>query len=289
MCSVIVNYNSEREVISLCEQIQTDCERIVIVDNSSPSPELEKVASYINDITYIDSGGNIGYGAGNNLGIKHLQKEYDCDCYFVLNPDVKMLTDDLIDQLSRNLEQNPDLGIVAPAIGESPESSQHNSTAVVDLMQRRNWLPNLKSRSDSLVSRSQVLGCAMMISGELIEDIGVFEPHFFLYVEEVEYCFRARQAGYDIAYNPDCSIEHEEDTDGLSHPEPYQIYYRTRNIFLLSRCRFHGVERLVYISSVLLLLYAILTNGRFELLRPWLKGIIDGVKGVDGRIDIPEW
>jgi GT2 family glycosyltransferase len=288
VCSIIVNYNSEKEVISLCKDIHSKCKRIIIVDNSPPSTGLEEIVSEKNNITYINSGGNIGYGAGNNLGIKHLHKKWDCDYYFVINPDVEIRTDDLIDQLSRDLEQNPDLGIVAPAIGDSPQSNQHSSSPVINLMQRLNYLPDPELQSDSLISRSQVIGCAMMISQELIEDIGMFDPNFFLYVEEIEYCFRARQAGYEIAYNPDCSIEHGEDTNGLSHPKYYQIYYRTRNTFLLSQRRFQGVARWVYVLSVLLLLYAILINGRFKLLKAWLKGVIDGVRGVDGRIDLPE-
>jgi GT2 family glycosyltransferase len=223
----------------------------------------------------------VGYAAGNNLGIEHLPES--CDCYFIVNPDTTLPEEEAIIEMAEKLTSKSELGILAPAVGDEETLNQHGDTAPVRLLHHFNLLPAVKSRDDGLISRTQVVGCAMMVSAPMVDHIGGIDPEFFLYVEEIEFCYRARKNGYEVAYDPDIVVHHEDETEGYSHPEPYQTYYRARNIFTLARRQFSGLGKFIILSSIGVLLYAIVINREWGLLRPWLFGVFDGFTGKEGR------
>jgi GT2 family glycosyltransferase len=278
--AVVVNYRSENNTRRVADQLSETCTKVCVVDNSAPSPDLRKWIKQREGIEYIDSGGNIGYAAGNNMGIRELAKE--CGCYFIVNPDIEIPDPETPMKLAQRLVEHSEIGIIAPAIGDAPKSRQHGDTFAIQLLHWLNRIPPIRDRNDGLIPRPQVIGCAMMVSAELIRELGPLDPEFFLYNEEIEFCYRARESGYQVVYDPSCKVYHEQE-DGLSHPEPYQMYYRTRNAFLLGRRRFNRLTRLCYLTSVLVLFYSIVSNMCWKLLAPWLWGIIDGFRGVEGK------
>lgn len=277
---VVVNYHSDEETREVAETISRSCTEVVIVDNSAPSPILSEWAANRTGRKYIDSGGNVGYAAANNIGLIALSES--CNYYFITNPDVNISEPKILEKLAHHLREIPDLGIVAPAIGMAPQSNQHGNTITVHLLHQLNQLPPIEPLNRNLIPRTQVVGCAMMISADIIDDIGPLDSEFFLYNEEIEFCYRAREEGYHVAYDPECTVEHDN-YEGISHPNPYQIYYRTRNIFTLARRRFTGLTKLLYISTVFVILYSVVINIRFDLILPWLKGFVDGLQGIEGK------
>lgn len=280
--AVVVNYHSGSDCLRLAEQLDGVCSSLVVVDNSAPSPDLKSRVEEFGFVEYIDSGGNIGYAGGNNLGIQ--QFDGDCDAYFLVNPDTDIGNVDAIVRLGSKIDDTDGLGILAPAVGGASEEQQHQNTPIARLLLRFGFLPEVQSRSDDLLPRNQVKGCSLILSPKMVDDIGYLNEDFFLYVEEIEYCYRARQQGYDVAFDPKSIVEHTDGEDGdISHPHPYQIYYRTRNSFLLASKRFSGVGRLIYILSIWQILFAIAVNRRWSLLIPWSEGVVDGLRNKTGR------
>lgn len=279
--SIIVNYETENKTRKLADQLQSVCLEIVIVDNSSPSESLADWCKMHDRVTYLTSDGNIGYAAGNNLGIEHLTQKIDC--YFVINPDTDLPSADVVTQLAEQLLSNPEIGILAPAVGDGSTANQHQGQAAVRLLQELELIPKTDERDDNIIPRTQVLGCAMMLSAAMVEDIGFLDSSFFLYVEEIEYCYRARENGYQVAFDPDTTVYHDDEGQGFSHPSPYQTYYRTRNIFLLARRRFSGTAKIAHLSSVGIILYAIIKNREWKLIKPWFGGIVDGMNKKEGK------
>lgn len=232
---VLVNYESKNDCQDLSEKLSEVCDQIVIVDNNSPSPELKLWTSQKHNIDYIDSGGNLGYAGGNNIGINYLWEE--SDLFFIANPDINVQNTKIIKKLSEHFRDDPDLGMVAPVLGDSAISNQHTDGPLIQLFHDLNAFRPLKSRNDRLVTRTWVLGCALMISKEMMADIGVFNDKFFMYGEDVEYCFRAREANWQIAIDPNCKIEHP----GTNEFSDYGIYYRARNTVHLAKLRLGGL------------------------------------------------
>lgn len=281
--AIIVNYEAEAATQRLAGQLNDICDAVVIVDNSAPSG-LERWAAETAGVDYIDSGGNVGYAAGNNQGIEYLHNSVGY--YFIVNPDIELPEPDIIPELSRKLQADPQLGILAPAIGESSPSSQHQDTFPVRLLHRLGRLPPLNDRDDGLVPRTQIVGCSMLVSADMVDEIGRLDPRFFLYVEEVEFCYRAREHGYQIAYDPGSVVNHESE-DGFSHPDAYQVYYRARNVFLLARSHLDGLAQAIYLLSAPVILFAILKNLEWDLVGPWLRGVVDGILGREGKGPYP--
>ena len=279
--AIVVNYKSDDDTHQIVDQLHKTCTKTVVIDNSAPSPDLADWCDNTKDVIYLQSKGNIGYAAGNNQGIKYLKGT--CDCYLLINPDTKLADPNDIKKLGHKLLSDSDLGIISPNINNSSESELRNDPAAVRLLHRFGLLPTIKNHNSNLIISSQVVGCSIMLSASMVDNIGLLDESFFLYAEEIEYCYRAREKGYQVAYDPQIAVIHNDDVEGFSHPKPYQTYYRTRNVFLLARKRFSGLTYVLFHTSIIVLLYAIIINKKWRLLKPWVEGIIDGLYRREGK------
>lgn len=279
--AIVVNYKSDDDTRQIVDQLHNICIKTVVIDNSTPSPDLADWCNNTEDVIYLQSKGNVGYAAGNNQGIRYLKGS--CDCYFLVNPDTKLVDPNDVKKLGYKILTDSDLGIISPNINNSAESELRKDPAAVRLLHRFGLLPPIKDHNGDLIISSQVVGCSMMLSASMVDNIGPLDESFFLYAEEIEYCYRAREKGYQVAYDPQITVIHNDDIEGFSHPKPYQTYYRTRNVFLLARKRFSGITHVVFLTSTIILLYAIIINKKWRLLKPWIEGIIDGLHRREGK------
>ena len=220
---------------------------IYVVDNASPDPappDLQELF-HRNDITYIQSEENIGYAAGNNLGIRRAVED-GCGRILITNSDV-CFTEGCISGMAAYLHTHPGVGIVGPKILDAEGNIQKSCLCrrtgikekylvrtrlnVIFRRQHRTYF-GLDRDYDKTFSVYAVSGCCFMISPECVRDVFPFDEGTFLYEEEYILGIRMERAGYETHYNPACVIRHlHGNSTGRVKPFAYlcettsEIYY----------------------------------------------------------------
>jgi len=212
---ILVNYRGAKDTGVCLRSLHASdlAPRIVVVDNTPGDPDLPDVIAQYPEVHLISSPANLGFGAGNNLGITWALAHTDCEFIFLLNNDAWVEGDSILN-LESSLDRHPDAGIAAPKIVFSGQPNElWYGPGEVDWRLARGIVPGyLKdSRSQSAQTPRYATfasGCAMLIRSELLRKIGGFNPCFFMYEEDVELCLRAASHGYRLWYEPSSLVHH---------------------------------------------------------------------------------
>lgn len=233
---IIVNYHCAEMVIdcinSIFEKTKDITYNIIVVDNASCDGSVEKLKKICDDrVCVIASEENLGFGKANNLGNQYAKGEY----VFLLNPDT-ILVNNAIKILHDALLEDPDCGVVGgnlymPDMSPSPSyclrfddlDSERRSASWRNLIggKFREKIGLNKSapfqdefnRTGQPIQVAYVYGADMMMKKSLFDQVGGFDPDFFMYYEEEELIWRITNAGYKIMSIPEAEIIH---LDGAS-------------------------------------------------------------------------
>lgn len=193
----IVNWNSyddSRECLLSLRGVEPA--DVLVVDNGSCDGSGHRLAAEFPDITFLFSNENLGFAGGYNLGIKYwFRRNYDA--VFLLNNDT-ITREPFISVLETLCSELPDVGIIGPVVADAaqPDTVQSFGGKVNLWTGRFNYLGTGRplTRTCGLVQVDYVLGAAFMIPRRTYDAIGLLDEGFFpAYVEEVDYCWRARQ------------------------------------------------------------------------------------------------
>lgn len=229
---VIVNYHSAQMVIdcirSVREQTKQNTYEIIVVDNASGDGSVELLRGTFPEITMIASDENLGFGKANNLGAREATGKY----LFLLNPDT-ILVNDAIGILVDYLEKNSGVGVTggnlySPEMDPAPSFCRRFDDLELE-RERASWTFLISGKlRDKLGIRSNaksmeefnhtdvpeqvayIFGADMMLPRALFEQVGGFDPDFFMYAEEQELTWRIAQAGYSVVSVPRAKIIHLE-------------------------------------------------------------------------------
>jgi GT2 family glycosyltransferase len=210
---------------------------MLIVDNASSDATPAIVRSRFPDTQVIETGTNLGFAAGNNVGLRYaLAQGYDYA--LLLNNDTEIMPN-TIQSLIMAAESDPQIGVAGPMIYyyDQPDRIWSAGGAIdwqhgVSRMLRNNEVdPN---QGDAFTDVDFVSGCALLCKRSVLERVGLLDERFFMYYEETEWCVRAKRAGYRIVHVPQASILHKIPLDARAD-RPYVAYYMTRNRLLFLR------------------------------------------------------
>lgn len=198
---------------------------VIVIDNASSDDSMEQAetaAEGAKQFSFVRSGENLGFARANNIGIKRIGKETQ-DHILLLNPDTE-LTPGALKSLYNTLKQNPDVGVVGPKLlnsdGSLQESVRQLPSFVVlagiflklhrllpqDPVWQRYFMRNFDYTAAEKVP--QVMGACFLIRREALEKVGLLDQRFWVWFEEVDFCKRAVNAGWDILYTPAASVIH---------------------------------------------------------------------------------
>lgn len=184
---------------------------VIVVDNGSNDGTLEWLQGQLKDLKIIENK-NTGFATGNNIGIKQSLGKY----ILLLNPDTK-IEQDTLETMLDFMEQHPDVGISGCKLIKAD--------GALDLACRRRF-PNptnsfkrlfLKDNRDynySNIDENQsmevdsVVGAFLLIRRSVVDKIGLLDENFFMYGEDLDWCWRSREAGFKVWYYPKTSILH---------------------------------------------------------------------------------
>lgn len=213
---VIINYNSGNgEILRNCvfSVLRSDFThlQVVVVDNSSTDSSWSLIAKeFSGKIKIIQNKTNLGFSGGNNIGIKYSISK-GADMVFLLNPDTEIFPN-TISCLVRFLSKSVYSGIAGPRI-YAKDGSMWSLGGKVDRKRYTAGLIGFGKRDEKKWEKPQIVdyvpGTAMLIKKEVIEKIGFMLEDYFLYYEDVDYCFLAKKYGFKSCYVPASEIVHD--------------------------------------------------------------------------------
>jgi N-acetylglucosaminyl-diphospho-decaprenol L-rhamnosyltransferase len=227
---VIVSYNTCALLSDCLDSLRASGQRlsIVVVDNGSSDGSQAMLAAQ-SDLTLLEAGKNLGFGAANNLGWRYLASQADGLPEFVLflNPDTK-LQPLALERLVAFLQAHPRVGVVGPRLLNADGSLQRAafrfpslSMALFDLFPPGEVTPGRFYDSwwhgryaDEALNQNEPfaidhpLGACMLTRRELLEEVGGFDERYFMYSDEVEWCWRIQAAGWAIWQQPQAEVIH---------------------------------------------------------------------------------
>lgn len=288
---VIVNYNGNNDTLECLESIDRYCKEndytVYLVDNASKAPISDSELKKFNvHIKYIKSGKNLGFAGGNNLAVSGI-KLGDFDYVFLLNNDTVLL-DDSVDRLVKKIEITPNIigGIVNYYYDNPEEMWQAGSDTVAKKIKSKER-KDFDVLSEDMIFVDSIPGSSMMIPRKIIEEIGLFDERYFAYYEEVDFCERAKESGYQVAFLPNTRLLHKV---GRASTSRMKHYLRTRNTLLFYSLHYKQYMFVAYLRVILRTIRDIV-NSKFKIdyFSPAIKGIIDYRRGLFGDGHIMEF
>ena len=189
---IIVSYRSEHVIENCINSIDSEIE-IIVIDNSNNDELKKKIESKYQNVRCILSKENLGMGAGNNLGIKNVNKDF----VLILNPDVTLESDSLKEIFAVSSEID-NFGIIAPI------SSKHEYPNYV-LKKGQDFNPDKPFKVKSVDGYAMLLNLKQL---KRIDNFNFFDENFFLYLENEDLCKRLIEKNEDIYIIPKSKINH---------------------------------------------------------------------------------
>ncbi len=248
----IINYNGLKDTCELIDSIpfKEDME-VIVVDNASKQNESSIISKRYPKVKVIRSQQNLGFAGGNNLGIKEAQGTY----VLLINNDT-YFKEFNIDALIERLESSDKIGIICPKIrftwGSNPIQFA-GYTPLSDITVRNQAIgfgEEDYGQYDTPHKTPYAHGAAMLIKREALKKVGLMPECFFLYYEEIDWSMMFTRAGFEIWYDPACTVYHKE-SQTTGQNSPLRTYYITRNRLLLVKRNYKGFNK--YLSYIYLI------------------------------------
>jgi GT2 family glycosyltransferase len=287
---VIVNYNTANDLRKCLASIDEALAEVetVVVDNGSSDGSREMVNGEFPWARLVDNPGNPGYASACNRGIGATVQPY----IFILNSDVEFTGDGLGDLIDY-LDVNPDVGALGPMVLNSDGSIQMSCRRFPSMLENivhgflgDVWPGNPFTRRyqmkdvcrDEIREVDWISGAAMLLRREAAESVGGFDEAYFMYVEDVDICWRLREAGYRVIYDPDMRLVHHIGRTS-SQQSMRMLYQHHRSMYIFFRKRYTGTRGWLLLPPVVLGL-----AGRIALTL-----LVRGVRGLRRGKDGHRW
>ncbi|MBU1636570.1 glycosyltransferase family 2 protein [bacterium] len=287
---IIVNYNGGDELMaclkSLAETHESIQFEVMVVDNDSSDNSIGNAERQYPQFRYLRAKENLGFARANNLALKEARGRHA----MLLNPDTEVIPGAL-SILVTALDNEPSWGIVGPQMvdgKDKPYRSARRFPTPFDLFSETLKLNALFPWSKKLNGYiygdcplialdgvEQIEGSALMISGKAREQVGELDPRFFIFFEEVDWCRRVHEAGFEVHVVRDATIRHHRSTTMSKHFEKIRrIHASSAMKYFLKHHGKAGLKRLrrymrsaLLIREMLLWIFMCLGGGRKARLR----------------------
>ena len=285
---ITINYNGLEDTCALIESVPfNENLEVIVVDNASKDQEADTIAQRYPKVRVIRSDRNLGFAGGNNLGIQAAQGKY----LFLINNDT-IFKEFNIQALIGRMESSPAIGIICPKIRFAWDNNpiQFAGYSRLSKVSVRNHAIGYNEEDhgqyETAHSTPYAHGAAMMTRREAINKVGLMPECYFLYYEELDWSMMFARAGYQIWYEPQCTIYHKE-SQSTGQNSPLRTYYLTRNRLLLVRRNpqeFNQALAYLYLIGIValrdILKYTFM--GRLDLLKATVRALRDFINNTLG-------
>jgi N-acetylglucosaminyl-diphospho-decaprenol L-rhamnosyltransferase len=252
--AVVVNYNAGRTLVACVASVlaQETAPELVVIDNASSDDSLAELRQAHPAVRVVQAGANLGYARAANLGIAAT----GAPVVAVLNPDT-LLAPGAGSALVARFAADPELAAAGPQL-HNPDGSVYPSArqvpSIVDavghgllfFVWRDNPFTRRYRETDADPGRPRdvdwVSGAAIWLRRAALDDVGGWDERYFMYVEDVDLCWRLRRAGWRVAYEPAGTVEHLLGVSTASRPYR-MIAEHHRSLLRFASVRFTGPRR----------------------------------------------
>ena len=244
---ITINYNGIKDTCELLETLplEDDSMEVIVVDNASRKDEATVIEQRYPQVKVVRSHQNLGFAGGNNLGIREARGSY----IFLVNNDT-VFKEWNVSALIHRLASSPQIGAVCPKIRFTWDNCPIQFAGYTPLspirMRNRSigFGEDDQGQYDTAHPTPYAHGAAMMVKREVIDKAGLMPECYFLYYEEIDWSMMIRRAGYDIWYEPACTIYHKE-SQATGQNSPLKVYYLTRNRLLFVKRNKKGYAKYI--------------------------------------------
>ncbi len=217
---ILVSYNTvEMTKVALSHLYSSlhDLEmEVIIVDNASRDQSAKVLRNEYPQITLLENNKNVGFGRANNQALPYIKSRY----VLLLNTDA-FVESDTISKTVQYMDVNQRCGILGvKLLGRdgilqpscrffpTPWNIFLNRTGMDRIFKHTKMVDDMSWDHASIRDCDWVPGCYYLIRKEVIDQVGLFDPRYFLYFEELDHCFNAKKAGWHVTYYPYTSVVH---------------------------------------------------------------------------------
>lgn len=217
---ILVSYNTAKLSVESLDSLFSSSGNIelevFVVDNASKDDSVQLIKQAYPKITLIENKTNVGFGRANNQVLNMFKGEY----LLLLNTDAFVQADTLSKTLEY-MQAHPKYGVLGVKLlgrdGELQPSCRYFPTPFNLFAARlglNRLLPSIRLVDDvdwdstTTQACDWVPGCYYLVRKQVIDEVGLFDPLYFLYCEEVDHCYATKKAGWEIVYFADTSVVH---------------------------------------------------------------------------------
>ena len=257
---VILNWNGKEDTCECIESVQKIKylnHEIVVVDNGSSDNSVETFKQRYPQVKVLETGENLGYSGGNNIGIEYALDQ-DADFIFILNNDT-VVDQHILKHFLEVSQQYPKSGILTAKIYYHSEpgkiwyaGSRWNPGGVHFSHEGIHCQDDNETWSQVKIVES-VCGCALFMKSRVASEIGLFDDRFFLTWEETDFATRAIRAGFECYFVPSAIVWHKVSSsfEGGAKGLLYKYFWhRNRLLWIEKSKRWH--ERLRIYTRVVI-------------------------------------
>lgn len=220
---IILNYKAKGLLKNCLNSIYRYTENldfeIIVVDNNSKDGVKKMLETNFSKVKFIQAKKNLGFSKGNNLGIKKAQGKY----LVIINPDTTLI-ENSFKKMRDFMEEHKDIGIIGPQLINPDRSIQYTRCNFPEFLMpiyRRSFLKKInyfKKKIDLYLTKDKdynqtiktdwIFGACLFVRKEAIDKVGLLDERFFLGFEDLDWCKRFWQYGYEVWYFPKTKIIH---------------------------------------------------------------------------------
>jgi hypothetical protein len=239
---IIVNRNTKEYLLpclrSVLENEKGTGWKIIVVDNGSRDGSPAEVRGKFPSIHLVENEGNLGFAKAVNQGLQKAPGRY----IILLNPDTQVKKG-AIGELISFMDAHPDAGIAGAKLLDSDGSKQNsiaNFPSLATELSNKSllkWLfpkrfPGKERDYFEPVEVDSVIGACMMVRRDAIEQVGLLDEDYFLFLEETDWCFRMKKAGWRVYHVPEAEVCHFQGKSASTQRERARVeYFRSRYHF----------------------------------------------------------
>lgn len=221
---IIVSYNTKdllkQTIESVIQTTSNITYEIIVSDNDSKDGSIDMVKDQFPEVLLIENKANLGFSKGNNVAIERAKGRY----ILLLNSDT-VVKENCLEQCVRYMDSNKNIGALGCKVilisGEldhackrgfpTPEASLYYMLKLHKLFPGNKKLGTYCAAhvgNDEIAEVDALMGAFMMLPKAVIDQIGMLDEEFFMYGEDLDWCYRIKEAGYKVVYYPKAQIVH---------------------------------------------------------------------------------
>lgn len=278
LCVILLNYNSYKDTVGCIHRlikIGVEPTAIIVVDNHSNDDSFKKLQQNKYEFNLISAPKNLGYAAGNNIGIKFaltLKAKKIC----VMNPDI-YFESNFLKPLMIDLDQDKKIGVIGPCLRylDSKEVASVGGTFHMYSGKSRFNHMHEEYRDYGKVNCDYISGGCMMFDSDILENVGLIPEIYFLNYEDNEWCKKISESGYKVVCDSSYYVFHKGESS-IDKISGLGVYFMLRNRVLFAKRNASIFQKLLFYPFMcLVIIKNTFVYRKLSYVTPYIDGFMN--------------